>query len=121
MPRRPPARVRADAWYQPIPSHVMSGPANQILGLSPRARAVIVRLERTRFWPGAVAQALDSWRRFVRDPVHRLWDPSYGCGVPECCPDPAQLRAILAAAAHTLPPKDARELRRRIAALDELW
>jgi hypothetical protein len=83
--------------------------------------AVIDRLERTRFCPGAVAQALNSWSRFVRDPMHRLWDPEYGCGVPECCPDPVALRSILEAAAHGLPPKDARVLRRRIAVLDELW
>jgi len=38
-----------------------------------------------------------------------------------CCPDPAEVRRILLAAASVLPPKDAREFRRRVAALDELW
>jgi hypothetical protein len=89
--------------------------------MSPRGVAVIVRLERDRFWPGAVAQALDSWSRFVRQPMHRLWDPESGCGVPECCPDPTQLRRIIEAAAHALPPPDARNLRHRIAVLDEFW
>lgn len=100
-----------------MPGHAVA----TVPGLSARGRAAIACLERTRFWPGAVAQALDSWSRFVRDPIHRLWDPRYGCGVPECCPNPDELRWVLQAAVHTLPPRDARLLRRRIAVLDERW
>lgn len=39
----------------------------------------------------------------------------------ECCPDLPELRAILEAAAHALPPRDARRLRARVKQLDELW
>ncbi|MFG1638705.1 hypothetical protein ACGFMK_00295 [Amycolatopsis sp. NPDC049252] len=82
---------------------------------------MIARLERTRLHPGAAAEALLAWARFVRDPMHRLWDPRYGCGVPECCPDPAEIRRVLHAVAHALPPKDAREFRARVAKSTELW
>jgi hypothetical protein len=90
-------------------------------GLSPRGVAVIVRLERTRFWPGAVAKALDVWSRFVRDPMRRNWNPGFGCGTPGCCPDPYEMRGILDAAMRVLPPRDARALGRRVAPLDEQW
>jgi len=53
--------------------------------------------------------------------MHRIWDPKYGCGVPECCPDPDELRRTLRLVAAHLPPKDARAFRKRVAALDELW
>lgn len=65
--------------------------------------------------------SLSAWSSFVRDPMHRLWDPQDGCGVLECCPNPRELRALLQAVVHALPPRDARVLRRRIAVLDELW
>lgn len=65
--------------------------------------------------------SLNAWSYFVRDPMHRLWDPQYGCGVMGCCPGPQELRAILQAVVHVLPPKDAGLLRRRIAVLDEQW
>jgi hypothetical protein len=90
-------------------------------GLSPRGVAAIARLEHDRFWPGAVDTALRAWARFVREPMHRIWDTSTGCGIMECCPDPDEVRGILHAAAAVLPKKDAREFRRRVAELDELW
>jgi hypothetical protein len=90
-------------------------------GLSPEGVAAVVRLERTRLWPGAVREALDAWALFLRDPYHRLFDPEYGCGVQMCCPDPVDLSGRLEIIAHALPPKDARALRRRIAGLDDQW
>lgn len=57
----------------------------------------------------------------MRHPWHRLWDPTAGCGVMECCPNPPELRWILDVAVAVLPPKDSRTLRKQFAALDELW
>jgi hypothetical protein len=115
MARRSPARVRADTWYPSLAA------LRGVPGLSPRGVAAVVRLERTRFWPGAVAEALAALSRFVRDPVCLLWDSRYGCGMLGCCPDPAEIRGILDAVTQVLPPKDAGLIRRRVAALDELW
>lgn len=92
-----------------------------ITGLSVRGNACLRDLERTRLWPGAAAEALEAWERFVRDPMHRLWDPQYGCGEMQCCPDPDELRRILEIVAHNLPPADARVYRARVAAADEFW
>ncbi|GIG93033.1 hypothetical protein [Plantactinospora endophytica] len=64
---------------------------------------------------------LDAWTRFLRDPYHRLFDPTNGCGVLACCPDPIALRHILHIIIHALPKQDARALRRRIAELDDQW
>ena len=116
MARRPPARVRHDA-----PARPLARPVPTIEGLSPRGLAAIVRLERERFWPGAARQALDAWERFLRDPYHRLFDPAYGCSILACCPDPDELRAILAAVVRALPDRDARRLRIQLAELDECW
>ncbi|MGH3655048.1 MAG: hypothetical protein ACRDUA_00160 [Micromonosporaceae bacterium] len=82
---------------------------------------MIAQLERTRLWPGAAREALDTWSRFLRDPYHRNFDPQYGCGVPACCPDPVDLRRILHIVTHALPRPDARRLRRRLAELDAQW
>ncbi|EOD69511.1 hypothetical protein H480_05919 [Amycolatopsis vancoresmycina DSM 44592] len=90
-------------------------------GLSAQGQAAIARLEHDRFHPGATAVALRVWAGFVRTPIHRLWDPRHGCGVAECCPDPEEVRALLHAVAHALPPKGARIFRARLAELDELW
>lgn len=113
MARRPPARVRVD--------NLRRGPERLPDGLSARGRAQLVRLEHTRLRPGAAAEALDAWARFVRDPVHRIWEPGSGCGEPLCCPDPEELRRVLDLVAHHLPPRDAQRFRRRVAALDALW
>lgn len=113
MARRSAARVRADSVRpgdEPVPRF-----------LSARGRACLARLEHTRLWPGAAAEALDALARFVRDPVHRIWDPRSGCGVPQCCPDLIEVRRVLELVAHNLPSADARLFRARVAALDELW
>jgi hypothetical protein len=94
-------------------------PAKPVPGLSARAQAEIARLEHDRLSPGAAARALRSWAGIVGNPMHRLWDPSFGCGVPECCPDPDEVRGTLHAVAHVLPAKDARIFRAWVAELDE--
>jgi hypothetical protein len=115
MARRPPARVRAAA------SRRLDQPVRTLPGLSSRGRAAIAELERTRFWPGAAREALDAWTRMLDDPYHRLFDSEYGCGVLACCPGVDELRPVLHAVAHALPRRDARQFRRRLAALDERW
>ncbi len=117
MARRSPARVRAD----PPRRGTTGEPVPTLGGLSPRGLACLVRLERTRLWPGAAAEALRAWEGFVRDPFHRLWDPESGCGVLRCCPDPDEVRHVLDLVAHALPAGDARTFRNRLAALAELW
>ncbi|MGP3961475.1 hypothetical protein ACTWPT_36310 [Nonomuraea sp. 3N208] len=89
--------------------------------MSPRGRAAVARLERTRFWAGAAAEALRAWSLFMRDPAYRLFDPSPGCGLMMCCPDPVELRAILYAVLTVLPPRDARALRKRVHGFDGPW
>lgn len=113
MARRPPAQVRAD--------FIRRGPERLPDGLSARGRARLTRLEHTKLWPGATAEALEAWARFVRDPVHRIWDTGSGCGQLVCCPDPEELRRVLDLVAHNLPVEDARRFRRRVAAADALW
>src|SRR5437868_3595779 len=116
MARRNPGAVRADAWYPRLDQLAALPP-----GLSPQGVVAIVSLERTRFWAGAAHQALQAWTMFLRDPYHRCFDPQYGCGEFMCCPDPVELRGMLDTIAHALPPRDARMLRRRLAALDDQW
>ncbi|WP_433790617.1 hypothetical protein [Actinoplanes sp. CA-252034] len=115
MGRRSPAGVRAAARRR------LERPPADLPGLSPRGRAAIAHLERTRLWPGAAREALDAWTGFLRDPFHRLFDPASGCGVLACCPDPIELRRLLHIVAHALPRHDARRLRRRLAQWDEQW
>lgn len=115
MARRSPARVRVAAHCR------LDHAVATLPGLTARGRASIARLERTRLWPGAAHEALTTWDRFLRDPAHRLFDPTYGCGVLACCPDPLELRRILHVITHALPRRDARQLRRRLAQLDAQW
>jgi hypothetical protein len=114
MARRSPSAVRADVWYPRLDQ-----PVALPSGLSPRGVAAIIRLERTRFWAGAAHQALQAWTMFLRDPYHRCFDRQYGSGELLCCPDPVELRSMLDTITHALPPRDARMLRRRLAAIDD--
>jgi hypothetical protein len=83
---------------------------------------VLARLERTRFWPGQIEEALRHWELFVRDPAHRLYDQRYqGCGIWECCPAMYEVRDLLTIVERNLPRRDARRLNARLAALDEFW
>lgn len=117
MPRRRPAQLRADSIYR----RPLDGSTSVIPGLSVRGLKAIAYLERTRLWNQAVSDALRTWSWFVRHPWHRLWDPTAGCGVMECCPNPPELRFVLDVVVAILPPNDARHLRKQIAALDEQW
>lgn len=117
MPRRRPAQLRADSIYrQPL-----DGSTSVIPGLSARGLKAIAYLERTRLWDQAVSDALRTWSWFMCQPGRRLWDPTAGCGITQCCPNPPELRWILDVAVAVLPPGDARTLRKQVAALDELW
>ncbi|GAB2554333.1 hypothetical protein GCM10027269_04030 [Kribbella endophytica] len=90
--------------------------------MSPHARVVITRLERTRFFPGQIGIALREWEILVRRPEHRLLDlQNEGCGEWGCCAPVDEVRAVLTVVEHHLPKRDARRLRARLARLDELW
>ncbi|GAA2805591.1 hypothetical protein GCM10010452_37950 [Crossiella cryophila] len=83
----------------------------------------IAELERDRLKPGAIAEALDGWSRFVHGTRHTL--ATYA---PEDCPcpgcqwdDPVERRKALLLALHVLPTRAARELRALIRPLDERY
>ena len=117
MPRRRPAQLRADLLHR----RPLDRTTSRVPGLSRQGLRAIAYLERSRLGGHAVSDALEAWSWFVRDPWHRLWDPTSGCGVLQCCPNPPEVRWILDAAAAALPPRDARVLRRQVAFLDDLW
>lgn len=98
--------------------------AGELHGFSPRFLSDIVRLELSRnyLWPTAVQSALRHWTEFLHNPYRRLWDvDTEGCGVWECCGDPHEARELLEFVALALPRKSARELRRRLDELDDLY
>lgn len=126
MPRRRPGQLRAgDLPRRRDDRDGRGSPARAPLipGLSPHGNAILARLERRRRWPGTVAEALRVYGTFVRRPDHPIYDyeASGGCGIWECCPDPHEARAMLLSAAAALPRRDARELRKKLKALDDLW
>ncbi|WP_394613970.1 hypothetical protein JNUCC0626_29325 [Lentzea sp. JNUCC 0626] len=91
---------------------------------SPRLRSDVQRLEASRNYlgPFAVEIALRAWTDFVHRPNRRIWDFDVeGCGERWCCTDPREAREILGAVACALPRKSARELRRRLQELDDLY
>ncbi|WP_284117708.1 hypothetical protein [Streptomyces fragilis] len=115
MPRRRPARLRAEDRRFPA----AWGRCSRIGRLSGPAQAQLVRLERTRLGPGVVERALSSWAAVAKAPVDRLPRPfADRCGVPECCPEPADVRDLLELALCALPRKSARELRALVGPLD---
>src|SRR4051812_43966342 len=93
-------------------------------GASPRLLADVERLERSRnyLWPGAVWLALDVWTAWVRSPSRKCWmdqTPWEWEYYPE--EDPFRAREVLGAVACALPRKSARELRKRLKELDDLF
>jgi len=82
----------------------------------------IIRWERSNLWPGAVANAFDTYRRFVNRPQRTVY------GTPGCCPccidyyglsdDP---RLILQEALDHLPRGKGRRFRRLVAELDDRY
>ena len=87
--------------------------------LSGSCAADLRRLERSRFWPEATAEAFAHWKALAHGPLRRLMDPFTAprCGVPDCC-DPGYFRDHLETVLHLLPRKSARELRALVSALD---
>jgi hypothetical protein len=109
MGRRSPARLRASGPFPKLPLRL---PVPD--GLSPRAVAVLVRLERTRWYPGTVAWALQEWQRYLRDPRHERYHPTNGCGNSGCCGyDPTEWEDVLEQFADALPKVEASRFRQR--------
>jgi len=123
MPRRRPGEVRADAHFRlrTTPTEIIR--VSNLPDLSPHGRTVVAYLEHTRLWPGAAAEALAIWQRFVRSPYHRIYDYRYdeGCGIWECCPSLIEVRQILTIVVHNLPDRDAKRFRRHLAQVHTLW
>lgn len=118
MARRRPAQLRAATPWR---SRTITTRLPAIPGLSYKGRIAVARLEYEHYWPGATEETLRTWSRLLRNPWDRLLDPAHSCGEMLCCPDPADLRALLDAVLHALPKKDARVLRTRIADSDDPW
>ena len=114
MPRRRPSRLRAD--NRRFAAHRRYSKLGRLSG---PAQAQIIQLERTRLQPGLVEQALTRWAAIARAPWDQLGSPySDWCGVPDCCPGPAEERDLLERAIYALPKKTARELRNIVQPLD---
>ncbi len=118
MPRKRPAELRLDdAVLRSLRTQ-----REQMSGISDRGTILLARLEIQRHrGPGATASALRRYTRLLNDPAHRLWDDQYGCGIPECCASPSDLREWLEVAIRHLPPRDRRALERRLHELDSSW
>ncbi|SDD85045.1 hypothetical protein [Glycomyces harbinensis] len=116
MPRRPPARVRAQQPRRLSPWRATFLP--RIPGASGALQAAVVRLEHAdaRLTPGDIAQAFTQWRRWVHRPVRQLSTGAGSCPCPSCG---TWSREVLERTAHRLPPRQARELRRLLEPLDE--
>ncbi|TDP90483.1 hypothetical protein [Labedaea rhizosphaerae] len=76
---------------------------------------VIAELEHTRFWPGAVATALDDWALVTREPTKQHCEAESVCGSLRCCPDLDLAHRIFHAVARALPAKDAELFWRKLA------
>ncbi|MEU6733493.1 hypothetical protein ABZ929_09840 [Streptomyces physcomitrii] len=118
MPRRRPSALRGETPVRrPRRRRFPSvGP------VSGSCVAALCRLERTRLWPEATAEALWHWRALAHGPLRRVADPPFGapsCGIPECGCDPGHFRDRLELVLHLLPRKSARELRALLRPLDE--
>lgn len=77
-------------------------------------RAAIRRVELERLWPGAVASALNTYNRFLRQPGRWLYVPFYDC---PCC-DPIDARDTLDEALRSLAPRARADLNRVVMQLD---
>ncbi|MEV6398871.1 hypothetical protein AB0M39_29495 [Streptomyces sp. NPDC051907] len=88
--------------------------------LSGACAADIRRLERTRFWPEATAEAFWHWAALAHGPLRRIAGSftATRCGIPECGCDPGYFRDHLEEVLHALSKKSARELRTLVWALD---
>jgi hypothetical protein len=116
MPRKPPARVRAQQRRHRTPA--VTRPAPQIPGASAALQGAITRLENNdpRFSPGDVASTFHVWQRVVSGPARRARDHATHADF-ELCNPPS--REVLELALHLLPRRSAQELRRLAEPLDE--
>lgn len=117
MPRSRPAVARLEQRALTL----RGARQERVDSLSPHGQRIVDRLEVDRRWPGSTAAAIRDYRRWLQDPGHRLWDEKYGCGVPECCPDPVDLREWLEIVVHHLPRRDRRRFQELIDEIDALW
>ena len=115
MPRRRPAPVRVREPH--------GRPIRQVSRVSAPTSRAIATFERTHFSPGAVADALDDWARFVRGPARAIKGYATELNPCPCCDslDPAVGRAVLRRALIALPARAARELRALVRPLDDLY
>ncbi|MFD9107789.1 hypothetical protein [Streptomyces bottropensis] len=119
MPRSRPGRVRAGT----APLRTAEA-RSDIDGLSSRARAEILLLERTRNYlrPGDVGAAVRLWRDYVQRPERQHWaDHESGNEDWDCCGDPLEARALLATVMRAMSPRNARELRQAVGRSDAVW
>jgi len=118
MPRRRPTQLRPPVTYRRPGQRT-----RQVSHVSAGTLRAIAEFERTRLYPGAIAEALDSWRRYVRGPTGRFYNddllpcPCSGCSGEDLAWERVQLRTAL----HALPIRAARELRARVKPLDEVY
>ncbi|MBE1458852.1 hypothetical protein H4W79_003066 [Nocardiopsis terrae] len=112
VPRRRPGSIRAAVPRRERHHH---GRPFAIPGLSAQACAEIARIEHQRpdLYPGAVCELIGAWAVFVRLPHRRLRTVGRD--------DPRQARSLVSAVACAMTPYRARELRRRLRELDELY
>lgn len=87
---------------------------SQITGVGQRTCAAVKRLESARLGPGAVAEAIATYERFLRRPGRLLYLPWHEC---PCC-DPVYARDVLQAMLGALPSTVGRDLRSLVARLD---
>lgn len=117
MPRRRPAQVRT---RQPLRR---PRPIRQVSRVCATTSRAIAEFERARSCPGAIAESLDDWARFVHGPARAIAGYGTELNPCPCCDslDPALGRAVLRMALIALPAKAARELRALVRPLDELY
>ena len=115
MPRRRPAPARVRELH--------GRPIRQVSRVSEPTLRAIARFERIHYLPGSVAEALDSWSRFVRGPVRVIADYGTELAPCPCCDalDPYMERRVLRRALIALPARAARELRALVRPLDDLY
>ncbi|WP_146231409.1 hypothetical protein [Lentzea atacamensis] len=121
MPRRHPAarrpRKRGPIFRYPV-----------MRGFSPRLLADVDQLELTRnyLYPSYVGVLLQRWTRFMhKSPYLRFRDTDIGPEFPppvcDCCFDPYEARVLLEFVTLALPRKSAKELRKRLDELDDVY
>ena len=123
MPRRRPGRLRAEN-HPRARRDQKKAPA--IDGLSSKTMAEIRRVEHRHpdLWPGIVNEALSQWEKYARDPRRPPWEDYlhssswYCCW--ECCGSPLMAKDFLEKMVHAMRSTTAREVRVRLADLDEM-